>query len=269
MANRDIPENIKRVVRQKCCFGCVLCGSPVFDYHHIIDYSIVKKHEESNIVLLCRKHHSDVTTGKISRELINEAKINPFNRARQFTTEYKLEVNRSIEVQVGSNTIDCQFPTGNGVCEGLWINGKTYLGINSENGWLTMSLILTDMRSNILLIVEKGEIIISTSIWDYSYIGSHLQIKSSDYIILDMTLSNYFVSIQKGIFIDKNNDGFCIDSGILQTICEGIPLAYSMGCKSLGCSTSMVTTGGWGILDKKAYGNEEKHNRFNFFRIIN
>ncbi|GAH43227.1 unnamed protein product, partial [marine sediment metagenome] len=32
--SRYIPLEIKRAVRQKCGFGCVVCGSTIYQYHH-------------------------------------------------------------------------------------------------------------------------------------------------------------------------------------------------------------------------------------------
>lgn len=33
-----IPESIKRQVRQEAKFGCIFCGSPIIEYHHIEEY---------------------------------------------------------------------------------------------------------------------------------------------------------------------------------------------------------------------------------------
>jgi hypothetical protein len=33
-----IPLPVKRLVRQQCAFGCVLCGLPLYEYDHIVPY---------------------------------------------------------------------------------------------------------------------------------------------------------------------------------------------------------------------------------------
>src|SRR5689334_10952129 len=80
MSNRDeISASMKRAVRQRCGFGCVICGIPVYDYDHIEDHSKVKEHSESNLTLLCPIHHRTKTTGKVSLEYIIEANRKPHN----------------------------------------------------------------------------------------------------------------------------------------------------------------------------------------------
>jgi hypothetical protein len=32
--SRDIPDHVAREVRQRCGFGCVCCGSALYQYHH-------------------------------------------------------------------------------------------------------------------------------------------------------------------------------------------------------------------------------------------
>ena len=45
MSNRPpIPEGVKRKLRQEAYFGCVKCGCPIIEYHHIEPWSVVKKH---------------------------------------------------------------------------------------------------------------------------------------------------------------------------------------------------------------------------------
>jgi len=76
---RNIPEAIKREVRQRCGFGCVICGAPIYEYDHIIDWSIVKKHEAKNITLLCPQHHTEKTKGLLTREQVANSNMNPFS----------------------------------------------------------------------------------------------------------------------------------------------------------------------------------------------
>jgi hypothetical protein len=63
MENRPkIPEDIKRIVRARCGYGCVMCGAQPYDYDHIEEYEIVKCHEANNLTLLCKHHHGEQFT---------------------------------------------------------------------------------------------------------------------------------------------------------------------------------------------------------------
>ena len=41
----DIPAEIIRKVRQRCGFGCIFCGCPIYEIHHIIDWADTKSHD--------------------------------------------------------------------------------------------------------------------------------------------------------------------------------------------------------------------------------
>ena len=81
MSNRPpIPEAMKRKVRQEAYFGCVKCGCPIIEYHHIEPWSKVKKHEAKNLVALCPNCHREATVGAYYEERVIEDKKNPINK---------------------------------------------------------------------------------------------------------------------------------------------------------------------------------------------
>lgn len=260
MQNRNIPEDIKRRVRQECNFGCALCGMPIFEYDHIEEYSKVKKHEVDNIILLCPNHHGKKNQIDISR--IREARINPYNNNRKTISGYKLEPNRTVDIEIGSNKIDKQF-IENGDYHCLWINGKSFFAVHNCDGWLTLSFSLTDDNGKLLLSVDRGELQFSSEIWDYEYKGSRLKLKSAlRQILLDMTLTNYFVQILRGSFIhNESKDGLIIKpDGSLSVIIDGCSRSSANGCKYMDNGY-----GGIGLLNRDRYPNIERPIGFGWF----
>lgn len=80
--SRDIPEGVKRQIRQRDGFGCVVCGRAIYDYEHIApEFSDAREHSSQGILLLCSEHHSLKTRGLLSKETILAAAQNP--RAKQ------------------------------------------------------------------------------------------------------------------------------------------------------------------------------------------
>ncbi|WNG79930.1 hypothetical protein C6A86_016810 [Mycobacterium sp. ITM-2016-00316] len=70
-----IPDPMKREVRQRCGFGCVICGHPIYEYEHMDDYAVVKRHGVANITLLCDGHHrlkTGVSYRSIELELLTQ-----------------------------------------------------------------------------------------------------------------------------------------------------------------------------------------------------
>ncbi|MBM7341666.1 HNH endonuclease [Pantoea coffeiphila] len=260
----DIPESIKREVRKKCFFGCVICGMPFFQYDHIDEYSEVKEHTEENLVLLCPNHHAAKTTNKLSKERVREAKLNPHNSNRAHTTGFKLEPSKKLSVQLGSNTVFGLNNKENGIHCPIWINGMGFFLIHKEDGWLTFSLSLTDCNGNVLLNVLKGELMISVDAWDYVYEGENIKIRSGlKKILLELNLSDAKVELKKGIFFDENKDGFAVDAGTLLTFINGVCLGASHGGVA-----SNNGFGGWGLLNKKEHPEISKPGSFGFFTEV-
>jgi HNH endonuclease len=70
---------IKRAVRQRCGFGCVICGNPIYEYEHMVPYAQVREHTLDNITLLCDGHHRIKTGGLLPLEVVERANADPFN----------------------------------------------------------------------------------------------------------------------------------------------------------------------------------------------
>ena len=86
--SRDIPEPVKRAVRQACGFGCVICGSSIIEYEHVDpEFAEAREHNPSGITLLCPQCHSKVTTGFWSKEKVKAAMLEPFCKKAGFSSE--------------------------------------------------------------------------------------------------------------------------------------------------------------------------------------
>ncbi len=258
----SIPAEIKRQVRQQCHFGCAICGMPFFQYDHIDEYSYVQEHTADNLVLLCPNHHSAKTTKKLSKERIKAAKQNPFNATRSHTSGYRVEPSNELLTMLGSNIVSGWYPEGKGEHHPIWINGKSFFTIHSDEGWLSVSIALTNDHGEILLAVVRGELIVATAAWDYVYEGDNIKVREGlRNVLLDMNLSDSKVEILKGMFLDKTIDGFIVSNGGLFTICEGQNRGASFGgeCHANGF-------GGWGILNSKAFPSVVSPSGFGSFR---
>lgn len=74
---RDIPDAIKRDVRQRCGFGCVRCGSAIYRYHHFDPpFEEAETHVSDGITLLCGACH-DLAHGFLSRQTLQACNQNP------------------------------------------------------------------------------------------------------------------------------------------------------------------------------------------------
>jgi len=88
--SRHIPDPVARAVRQRCGFGCVICGKPIYQYEHKLGFAKVQRHVAEEITLLCGTHHDERTRGLRTAEQVEEADRNPYNRGRGATEPYAL-----------------------------------------------------------------------------------------------------------------------------------------------------------------------------------
>jgi hypothetical protein len=262
MSRPDIPESIKRQVRQECHFGCVLCGMPFFQYDHISEYANNPIHEASNLALLCPNHHASKTTGKLSAERIRQAKSNPYNSTREFTTGYSVESSQHVHVAMGSNQSSCTFPKGNGQHHALWVNGTGFLTLTATDHWLTISMLLTDTTGNPLLKVLNGELTVTTAAWDYTYEGRKLKVKGTQGVtLLDLELTNDYVKVNQGAFLCQGGDGFVVEDPVLYSLMSGKCIGVSIQGRA-----TQNQTGSWGLLNSKRHPEIQPPGGFGFFR---
>jgi hypothetical protein len=169
MPDRDkIPEPVKRAVRQRCGFGCVICGMPIYVYDHIVEHSRVLEHNESNLTLLCDNHHRSKTARKISLEQIRSFNTNPINK------------NSSIS------------RTG----EQLFFSGDK-IKMQLAGTWFFASLIPPDYRFDAIIVNERP--LLSFHVDDGNLL---LDIEGHDEMEISSCLSagvNYVIRLENGI----------------------------------------------------------------------
>lgn len=76
--SRNIPNPVKREIRQRCGFGCVICGSAIYQYEHVDPtFEEAQEHDPDKMALLCGTHHDYVTKEIWSKGRIKDALKSP------------------------------------------------------------------------------------------------------------------------------------------------------------------------------------------------
>jgi len=100
---RNIPNVIKRKVRKRCGFGCVVCGTAIVEYHHFEpEYSEAKEHKRKDITLLCPTCHSKVDKKIFDLDFIKKSDNNPKCKQVGFTKDVLYVGNEIISFKMGS-----------------------------------------------------------------------------------------------------------------------------------------------------------------------
>lgn len=165
---RPIPEEIKRIVRQKSGFGCVLCGLWLYNYHHIDPpFFEAKEHDPNRICILCSNHHDEFHRGKsITTQQILDAYNNPKAKEVGFSNKPFLELKRPIKVNLGN----FEFNNPHTI---LKIFGQTILAIEDlDEQHIAITGKFFGKDSNLLLDITKNEFKIISGAWDVTELNT-------------------------------------------------------------------------------------------------
>ncbi len=213
-----IPDPIMREVRQRCGFGCVFCGMPLYQYDHMIDYSIVKEHKADNLTLLCNMHHQEKTNGLLTVNQVMFADRQPFNVINKASSPYLLNFQGAdFSAVIGDVMMKLNNVNANrDFLIPFYVNNKKLISFEIIEGKLFFNLLLIDEKGNILMEIIENEMIYSSEIWDIEFIARRLKIRSGSRRILfdiEFNIPNS-VKIHKAQFncdeyqIDVKNGGF-------------------------------------------------------------
>jgi hypothetical protein len=180
-----IPEQIKLEVRRRCGFGCVICGLPLYEYDHIVDWAIVKQHVAEQITLLCDRHHREKTNGLLSAEQITSADQDPFNFRQGVSKPYDLHYDGDeCETIIGSTRFTTKDAGQGTLSASLVIDGNIIVGFVLIDGHLLLHLQLYDEYNIPIATIYNNELIYSTSPWDIKLTGRNLVIRAAERSVL-------------------------------------------------------------------------------------
>lgn len=174
--NRDIPAPIKREVRQRSKFGCVICRCGIYEYEHIIpEFNDAKIHDASKICLLCGQCHNKVTKGMLSKDTVLKKyyDIQLLSEINSPWESFDLNTD-NIVIKVGS----CIFKYAKDIIK---FNNQTILSINPpEDGsyFPTISGIFTNAGGEEIFKINKNEWAGPTKYWDIEVCGKEIVIRS-------------------------------------------------------------------------------------------
>jgi hypothetical protein len=196
--DRYIPANIKREVRQRCRFGCVICGFPIYEYEHFNPEfkDLREDHKAEGITLLCPNCHTQKTNGTLPVENVIEANKNPFC----INTKY-LEGKFYLKKE-GSPIIKFAGSTYTNLKSVINIGNTSILSISkSDNKYepFLLSGIFYDTSSKMSLLINQNNWISNTNQWDIEKVGSGITIREAhSKVVLDIKINE-----NKEIVIDR------------------------------------------------------------------
>lgn len=234
-----IPEQIKREVRQRCHFGCVICGKPLYEYEHMKEWAIVKRHIADEITLLCDQHHKEKTNGLLPKQKVYEANKNPYNKKYKKSSPYQLHFSgKSAEFEIGSNVFVAE-DYGNGMLlMPLIINDTPLLFFKLKDGNLFLNLFLKDKNDNTILKIIDNELIFAPISWDIEFKGKKIKIneKQREILIEIEFLPPNKIRISRGKIFFKNIE-ILITNNSINIKNNNFTIS---NCKTVNCSGGLI-----------------------------
>lgn len=167
MTSRRPPASVRRQLRKEANFGCVICGAPVIEYHHIIPYSEEEHHDPDQMVVLCRNHHAEAgpDAEAITADQLHKHKENPHNSER-VEYDFYFESNTPF-MRFGGNFFQLKDENRMTI---LRIADQPLLEVTYENDMLQFSALLFDDAGSPIAKLNQNEWWAEADgVWDLEY----------------------------------------------------------------------------------------------------
>lgn len=183
---RTISSEVRLKIRQKCGFGCILCGNVIIQYHHFNPpYSEAKEHTVEGITLLCGICHQMAHNGIYSSEFIPLADVNPFCGNRGHAKIKIFRGNTLVPVKIGTSLIHAESI--------LMYDDKLVFGFlppEVNNGPIRLNANFTDSNGQEILKIIDNEWLIGHDCYDVQTTKSRMRIRDKlGKTSLEITLS--------------------------------------------------------------------------------
>lgn len=183
--SRNIPLPIQREVRQRCGFGCVVCGMPLFEYDHLLGWAKAQRHVAEEITLLCDQHHREKTSGLLPLEAVLEANRNPHNLSTEVSKPYDLHyTGQECEIDIGSNRFGTKDVSYSTILLPVSIDETPLFAFILADGHLLLNLNVFDEYNHLILQIKNNQLYYSISPWDIRFIGRNLIVREAERKIL-------------------------------------------------------------------------------------
>lgn len=201
---RTVPAAVKREIRSRCGFGCVICGLAYYDYEHFApDFKDARAHNADGMTLLCMQCNQKRARGTLSVETVTRANLNPKCKQEGFASEMFDFGPEPVEVKFAGVTFyDCAVL--------IQIYGVDLLSFSppkEEGGPVLFSGFLADSSGATTLKIVDNEWFAGDENWDVEVVGPQITIRRGpgDIALQLKVAPPHAIHIDR---IDMNIDGY-------------------------------------------------------------
>jgi 5-methylcytosine-specific restriction endonuclease McrA len=242
-----IPDPLKREVRQRCGFGCVICGKPLYQYDHVVPYTVTKDHTVDNLVLLCDGHHREKTAGLLPLAAVRKAYEAPRNIQTGESHPYGLHYSgTSCEALIGSVRAVLTSMADGQLAVPLLVDDTPLVAFRVEDERLLLTAQLFGSDNALLVQIVDNELVYSVSQWDVELVGKVLTVRAGPGdIFVQLTFEppsciaiNRGKLWRNGLALEISPLGLTNVSGsngLHNLTLDGAPIAIAVGNPPEGC----------------------------------
>jgi hypothetical protein len=243
---KPIKDSIKLLVRQKCGFGCIVCGDPIVEYHHITEHAKGGDDTVENLALLCPTHHSEHHKGILKRKTLENFAANPFSLRSENRKPIHLEIDGLFPIIVGNTSFGYTRSAEDGFQFSPIQIADDYepFTFTVEDGKPLLSLRYIDAGGRTCLEIQKNEIVYNSGVFDFYIKSNRIELFLEKRVpVLKITLEDDFIRIREFVIFYKgillvcneedgiytiNNNSIIGSIGIISSMTKGHQIALSI-----------------------------------------
>jgi hypothetical protein len=190
------PADVKRRLRQEAFFGCCMCGNPLIDNAHIIEYHITKQFPVEDMLALCPNCHREADKGHMPKYVLRDVKQIPYNMNQRYVKKRFVVTGEKMVINIGSS----RFINTERV---FTVDDFDLVSINRIEGkYLSLNLNLFDRFNGfVALVYDNFWMVDRRYFWDIEYRPQHLIIRNAPRIIsLEIRIQNEEVYLRGDLY---------------------------------------------------------------------
>jgi hypothetical protein len=186
-----IPQELKREIRQRCGFGCVICGMPLYEYEHMLEWAEVQRHVAGEITLLCRQHHGEKTNGLLPKEVVVASNRNPYNKQTGTSKQHLLHYSgQMVRLRAADSYFEYRDLSDGAFFAPLVIDGLPLVAFRIDQDELLLNFIAFNELNKAIIQIVDNELIYDTNQWDIEWVAQTLTIREGrGRILLELVFS--------------------------------------------------------------------------------
>lgn len=236
--SRSIPEEVKRQVRQRCGYGCVLCGTAIVEYEHVRpEFAKAKAHESRGIALLCPTCHAKKTRNFLSVRRVLEAMEKPAAKENGFAfSELEEHTTHPYVILGGMVLKNCPTP--------VQVKGIPLIRIEdaeAAQGPYQLSASFFDEKGLPSLFIRRNEWQVAANVWDVEAVGGKITVRTAPgEIALQLLLDPGQGVVVARIRMHCGGYFFEANSGKLEVVSPGGGRTSFTGCLGDNCGVGLA-----------------------------